>query len=849
MAFTPYSTPIQFEYKPLGLEAFAKPLAQMQGQYDLAGSQLAASTYGINALSPDKETRDRIEKELTAKKDEIAAGLLKSKNYRQATRQLMDLNKLYQSHPEIKALESEYAQTAQWIKEGDEAAAKGTINKPLWEQRKANALAQYGTEGGLSYDPFTKSYKSVDRRTLGQDREKELQELAMKIGAAKEEELIDIATSHGMDPSTFQWVTSDGTIHRKTKEDIQAAIIANLADQPRFRDWLSEVGSIQADTQQYQNPAEFNDWATKQYTSEIQYYDEYLKTLEPGTPKHSAILNKRNSLAEDLQSGNIDPNTAKSMYTNNYTQDYINQVAKDVSGIYAYDRRDVDKSWSNINELQAGAFGLGPKVPVTPPAGFAKSGQSPEIKGFDIHESINKNRQNIDSQFQELRGIGKISGTNKSYFDILIDTKDRIKAAGVISIIDKANNKAKSADQFVKLLNDSGVNTKGKEQYYKGWYKQLSTQSGKINFHEAAVAINNEAGHLQTNKQQYKNLKEGVDNSKEMNEFFNDQKNSIVYSLEQPVTDQYGVEQPSLGDVLGISNSKELDNYIAKNSKYKTLGQALKAGADLSKIGKLGQIPSIRSIKTNYDNKVFELVQDESYTTNESKYYVVGDDAKAKALRNNMQGILQQSIQNGNLESMVPVYGGGWANQPGFDEKGNFIGEVNNKTFAMVKTEDGRLYASVEVKVDPKKYPDAKGGTVRFYVKDKVLERKFLDVAISTQENQQDELAQRNTQMFQVARFDSNHPFSPGIEESSKRLIPKAGEYIPIDAPFNTTIQNTGVIMRIAKTGLSGGSQAGKPNFRYVAQYQDDQGKWVSIDSSKSESIDKVKIWIDEQEN
>ena len=35
MAITPYSTPTQYQYKPLNLMAFAEPLMKMQEKYDL----------------------------------------------------------------------------------------------------------------------------------------------------------------------------------------------------------------------------------------------------------------------------------------------------------------------------------------------------------------------------------------------------------------------------------------------------------------------------------------------------------------------------------------------------------------------------------------------------------------------------------------------------------------------------------------------------------------------------------------------------------------------------------------------------------------------------------------------
>ena len=51
MAITPLSTPLKTEYKPLGLEAFAQPLSQMQAKFDVAKSQIEDADNKINRLN------------------------------------------------------------------------------------------------------------------------------------------------------------------------------------------------------------------------------------------------------------------------------------------------------------------------------------------------------------------------------------------------------------------------------------------------------------------------------------------------------------------------------------------------------------------------------------------------------------------------------------------------------------------------------------------------------------------------------------------------------------------------------------------------------------------------------
>jgi hypothetical protein len=55
MAITPLSTPITTEYKPLGLEAFAVPLSQLQKKFDLTQEQLNKTEYSLDHLKGDDE--------------------------------------------------------------------------------------------------------------------------------------------------------------------------------------------------------------------------------------------------------------------------------------------------------------------------------------------------------------------------------------------------------------------------------------------------------------------------------------------------------------------------------------------------------------------------------------------------------------------------------------------------------------------------------------------------------------------------------------------------------------------------------------------------------------------------
>ena len=67
-AVTPQSKPVQFEYKPLGLEAFAQPLAQKQARYDTVTKAIEDADLSIGSLNPDDKRSSEISEVLNGKK-------------------------------------------------------------------------------------------------------------------------------------------------------------------------------------------------------------------------------------------------------------------------------------------------------------------------------------------------------------------------------------------------------------------------------------------------------------------------------------------------------------------------------------------------------------------------------------------------------------------------------------------------------------------------------------------------------------------------------------------------------------------------------------------------------------
>ena len=64
MAVNPLSTPLKTEYKPLGLEAFAQPLSDMQAKFDTVKQEIEAADFALSRLSQDDPRAKELLKEI-----------------------------------------------------------------------------------------------------------------------------------------------------------------------------------------------------------------------------------------------------------------------------------------------------------------------------------------------------------------------------------------------------------------------------------------------------------------------------------------------------------------------------------------------------------------------------------------------------------------------------------------------------------------------------------------------------------------------------------------------------------------------------------------------------------------
>jgi hypothetical protein len=237
MPVSPLSTPLKTEYKPLGLEMFAQPLSDMQAKYDTAKVAIEDSAYEINRLSQDSERGAELIKELDEKTSKLAQELMATGNYRQAAEQLKKLNKSFTQDAETKALISNYDAYKKAVEEQKKRLEKGEIHQTdfdTWDFKTRNQFK------GTGYDPATGSYTSINTRPPEQNREKEIEDLSMKLADATAEQGEQMIQNLGIQGINLTEIKRGRTW--KDRDQIQKEIYNFLATSDRFREYIEDRG-------------------------------------------------------------------------------------------------------------------------------------------------------------------------------------------------------------------------------------------------------------------------------------------------------------------------------------------------------------------------------------------------------------------------------------------------------------------------------------------------------------------------------------------------------------------------------------------------------------------------------
>ena len=362
MAFSPYSTPVQYEYKPLNLSAFMIPLAKMQEQFDTTEAAVKGSTVTIANLpyGTDPKKAEELINTYNEKRDELAKNLIESKNYKQAAIKLKELNTTWLKDPEKAGLESNYAIYKDMLKTADENVKSG-----YWSQQRANqwlerSRREYkGAEFKADYENPTGKYTTYGRTARVKDLEKEREELAWKIASAIPAQKGDAFRAAGIDVELMDKKFVKTITEEKDANVIAQRVSEYLKTLPRFKEEAIEVADYNfADlTQNPERAQEYQEVAADLNDKYLNGVNYQLARLEKEAEKDKNILKSteyKDLLAEKENAvkakttGEYDPTATKNLFVNQHLNDVYDMGAlgkvlayKNVTHEYTF--RDIPK--------------------------------------------------------------------------------------------------------------------------------------------------------------------------------------------------------------------------------------------------------------------------------------------------------------------------------------------------------------------------------------------------------------------------------------------------------------------------------------------------------------------------
>jgi hypothetical protein len=352
MAFTPSSSPLQYQYKPLNLMAFAEPLAKMQEKYDLTKSTIEDSDVKATALqwAQDPEKAKALEQIYRNKRDELAQNLAETKNYTQAASKIKKLQRLWNEDPERLALESNYKLWEERNKAELERVDKKIISKDDYLEWANREKAKFEAAEGTNFRRDALNPNGTYNPVTGKiGREANLQEDLDKIKldlakAAPGEKRAGMLQSLGLESLTGDAQFMQSVVDEKDPNKVAANVERYLKTLDRFKPWLAETADYKFDamakdpTKLQQKVGEIANNTLRSIESQIAQLEKSEKT---DTPEYKQLVESR-QLLNDAKLNGYDNQLARNLFEHDF---YNKKYSSDeIAAVFGY--KNVDKNYT-----------------------------------------------------------------------------------------------------------------------------------------------------------------------------------------------------------------------------------------------------------------------------------------------------------------------------------------------------------------------------------------------------------------------------------------------------------------------------------------------------------------------
>lgn len=395
MAINPLSSPITREYKPLGLEAFAVPLSQLQKKFDLTEQQLSDTDYSVKHLSADDSRSKELMDDLNENTSNLSEALVRTGNFREVGNKLKQLNKYYNKNPEIAAIKSNHtAYQTSWA-EMDELRKNEKITPEQFTNWENWAKGNFK---GTNFDKETGAYNSGNFKVTGADVRKEMMTEARamaKMTAETQDAAITRMVNLGVSGEEAQRLAKI-SIDTKDKDVVASEIAAVLSKIPKYSDYL-------------------------EFDAEIQFYNQNENTKQNALYNNSDPLTfSKEVLKASLPSLQARRNILTSIRDNENISEEQRQLAQK-------ELANLDES---IEDVELGISGSDPSLTENLAEAYYKANSL----GY-INDLASSTADLVDFVHRDISGFGGNGGVSS-------DNKEKIDAVGdVVISIDEVNSK------------------------------------------------------------------------------------------------------------------------------------------------------------------------------------------------------------------------------------------------------------------------------------------------------------------------------------------------------------------------------------------------------------------------
>jgi hypothetical protein len=779
MPITPYSAPLQYEYKPLNLMAFAAPLSKMQEEFDITTDAIESSDFDLQHLSlgTDPERAQALLNTVKGKRDELAKNLAETKNYKQAATKLKQLNTAWKNDPELKALQSNYAAYSEMVKTAEE-----NVKSNYWNQEQANewlarAKRQYkGANFEADQNNPKGTYTSYGLTARGKNLDKEFEDLVWSVAKAIPEHKYDAFAAHGIDPDTLDKEFIKTIVEEKNPNEAAAKISAYLKTLPRFRQYFEEAADYKFDAlknaegneESYKAlAANLNDQLLQSVNGDIAQYQKLAKK-DPSvltSPEYLELVDYKNRAEQSKETGVYDDELTRQLYMQDQVNDRYNMQA--VGNVIGYKNVTHDHIFRALPKPSNGDQGKNEDG--TNP--FLLPAEDMKFNVFSIKDDISKAKKNLHGYVVANDNIA--GGAMREVVLGSVGSDRRKKLVNDDAAIYEAQVAVRNAivtsnnvNEFRRKLKENGMNpsTRLVEKLYNDLKK-----SGSVGLQELNAGIT--AGEVHYNSglsaaENYKFLQQGAYEDKDIKKVLGEVATLTPFNFTDAVDiGDWGELNPSQQAELkqirrvfssrsysqeqlkkaGIntSNNRALGDYItgaqgvlltydevAKLHGYKNFQDAILRGYDFGGV-KMGSNYKLTdgkfegaSTKFNLGSTAKEIQQNllayagnKGLEVNKMSYDLINDQRSQKEL-----GLAFSTIDK------VIAYAGttSYQGMPGFDEKGNPLPgtkvAVGGNKQAMLTLHGGQVYVRL-----PYSY---KGGEGMITIKPKTGTEDYIYAAL-----------------------------------------------------------------------------------------------------------------------